>query len=174
MIDVKTTQNAQKVAFLVNEYPEHTMGDILKLIQGPPIDTNSAIWAAVELGYITNPDTSENCATVVKLPHKWDFGPDVDHLVQTLEFAFQNLGKKEMDLGEVYLSNWTLGYAPDDHMLAVNLLLKRKVLSMYVLEDTDEKGVVNEYTFYTSYENRYKEWGRKQFKRPDSLSRKKN
>ena len=159
MIDERTTQNAQKIAFLVQQYPTHVMSDILKLIQGPPVDTNSAVWAAVELGYITNPDTSENLATINKLPHKWNFGADVNHLLMTLEFAFEHLAEKEMDLEEVYLSNWTLGYAADDVMIALNLLVGRQVLASYDIEDGEST-----YTFFTLAANRDKEWGRKQFK----------
>lgn len=159
MINVKIFNNANKVAFLVYRYPEHTMQQIIKLLHIPAIDINAAFWQAVEAGYLNELDPETDMITIKRLPTKFEFGDTVNDLRDALIYSFTNLARKETDLEEQYLSNWVGGYAPHDIMIAIGSLLVEKKLAQYVIEDDG-----NKYTFFTLYKNREKLWGRQQFK----------
>lgn len=158
-MDTKTTQNAHKVAYLVSQYPEKTMNEIINMFQLAPVDMNAAIWAAIDLKLISQPDEKTHIATLAKKPKTWEFGPDVEHLIDTVYYCFEKANAEEKDLEENYMNNWLMGYAPQDHFIAIRRLLENKQLAQYELEDGE-----NAYDFFTLYENRDKLWGRKQFK----------
>lgn len=163
----KTTYNAHKVAYLVYVYPEKKMTEIINLFQLPPIDINAAIWAAVDLGLISQP-TKEGEVKFLKKPDSWDFGADTEHLIDAVYYCFEKLAQREEDLEENYVSNWLMGYTSQDTLIAIKRLLENKQLAEYEIEDGDSA-----YTFYTLYENRKKLWGKKQFKKnPLAVNRK--
>jgi hypothetical protein len=165
----KTLQHmAQKVAYLVQAYPEHTMAKITTLIQAPAIVINCAIWAAQDLGYISEPDAKTGIPKLLKLPDEWDMGEGLTELKGMLVLAFTHLATRETDLEEHYMSQWTQGFTAHDVLIAMKQLEDEKVLAQYLLEDGKET-----YTFFTLYENRDKLWGRKQFKK-DPLATRKN
>ena len=60
---------------------------------------------------------------------------------------------------ETYLSSWTNGYGSHDVLIAMKRLLDGHVLAEYEIEDGD-----NTYTFYTNYDTREQQYGRKDFK----------
>lgn len=151
---------ARKVAYLVKAYPEHTMGKITTLIQAPAIVINGSIWAAQDLGYISEPDSKTGVSKLLKEPESWDMGEGLSEMKRLLVLAFTHLAEKETDLEEHYLSRWTQGFTSHDLLIALKQLEDDKVLAQYLLEDGKET-----YTFYTLYENRDKLWGRKQFKK---------
>lgn len=165
MINDKILHNANKVAFLVKQYSNHTLTQIIGLLGMPSIDINTAIWAATELGYITEIDQETQRVLPGKnMPEMWDFGPNVTDLMQKIEYAFSQLAKKEQDLEENYVSNWTLGYDAHDVLIALAELVNTKILGVYQL--TDPKDTQSTYTFYSLFENSEQMWGQKQFKEP--------
>jgi hypothetical protein len=157
-------ENANKVAYLIQEYPERSLPEIINLLELPGVEINTAIWLATELGWISEPDKDEGAVRFLAAPKDgWQFGDRIETLRDMLVYSFEKLAKKEQDLEENYLSNWTAGYAAQDHMIAMRSLIKENVLATYVVED-GEKGE-NKYTFYTLAKNADQEWGRKQFKK---------
>lgn len=164
MITTKMLENANKVTFLFEAYPEHTVNEVIKLLEMPAIDINAGIWAAQELGFITAPDPVTNHVTLIKKPDLWDFGDAEGDLEEAIMFSFQQLAKKETDLEEQYLAQWTQGYPAHDVLIALKQLLADKQLATYELEDKEADGTSSTYTFYTLYENGEQLWGKKQFK----------
>lgn len=160
MITTKMLENANKVAYLVEQYPEHKISQTIALLAMPSIEINTAIWAATELNFITAPDKATEKVALATPPETWQFGHEVEDLRETLLYSFEQIAKKEIDLEEYQLSEWTSGYPSHDIIIAMKLLLNSKQLHEYVLEDGE-----NNYTFYTLYENRDKLWGRKAFKK---------
>lgn len=165
-LDTKTTQDAHKVAYLIQQFPKHTMAEIIALLVMPAIDINTAIWAAQDMNLIGEPDEKTGKAELLEPPKSWDFGTDEKHLENVLLYCFGQLAKKETDLEETYLSNWTNGYTAHDVLIALRRLLESRQLAEYQIDDTDKQGVVNAYTFFTLYDNREQLWGTKQFKEP--------
>lgn len=160
MITTKMLKNANKVAYLVEQYPEHKISQTIALLAMPSIEINTAIWAATELNFITAPDKATEKVALATPPETWQFGHEVEDLRETLLYSFEQIAKKEIDLEEYQLSEWTSGYPSHDIIIAMKLLLNGNQLHEYVLEDGE-----NNYTFYTLYENRDKLWGRKAFKK---------
>lgn len=152
-------QNAQKFAYLVKVYPEKTIPEIIGLFQMGPIDINTAIWAAVDLNYMTEMDKDDQHAYIVTEPKKWDFGTDEADLEAALEYAFEKLNAQEKDIEENYLANWVGGYAAQDSLIAVKRLIEKGILHEYEIEDGE-----NKYIFYTLKKNEGQNWGQKQFK----------
>lgn len=155
-------ENANKIAYLISEYPERNLPEIIGLLELPGVEINSAIWLATELGWISEPDKDEGAVRFLEAPKDgWQFGDRINALKDMLVYSFEKLAKKEQDLEENYLSNWTAGYAVQDTMIAVRSLIKQdKLLADYIVEDGE-----NKYTFYTLAVNAEHEWGRKQFKK---------
>jgi hypothetical protein len=158
MIVPKIQQDAHKFAYLVKAYPEKTAQQIIDLFFITKADVNAAIWAAVELGIITDVDPNTGYMGFKKAP-KWDFGENVNAIEDTLTYAFQKLGVQEKDMEENYLAEWTQGYFPHDILIAIRHLLETDVLHEYELEDGENKHI-----FYTLKKNAGKNWGQKQFK----------
>lgn len=155
--------NAHKIAFLIKRYPEKTLAEHLKVFLVPAIEINTAIWKAVELGLITEPDKETGKCTFLKDPDEWQFGSRVDDLIAMLKYSFAELAKTERDLDEVYISNWTVGHEAHDVMIAIGYLLDTRVLAQYDL--TDPEDLKSTYTFTTLYENSEQMWGRKYFEK---------
>lgn len=160
MSSKKIRENAQKIAYIVQQYPKHTLDEVIALMELPSIDINCAIWEAVEAGYISKPDDTTKMSHIIEPPLVWGFGEVESELEDALLFSFKKLAEDETDLEENFLSQWTRGYAAHDVMIALRQLTNSKQLSEYVIEDGD-----NSYTFYCLTENRDKLWGRKQFKK---------
>lgn len=159
----KMIENANKVAFLVKQYPDHTLTQIIGLLGMPSIEINTAIWKATELGYITELDTeTQKVALGPNAPEVFEFGDTVNELMEMITFSFGELAKKEQDLEENYVSNWTMGYASHDVLIALAHLVNTRVLATYDL--TDPKDTESTYTFFSLYENGEQMWGKKQFK----------
>ena len=165
--------NIHKVVFLANEYPTKTIQKIVELFQVPGITSNVAIWAAIDMGYLTIEEETGK-VTIHKLPEEWEFGPAVDELRQALVYTLHHLARTEQDMEENYLLNWCGGLPNHDILVATRSLLENKVLSTYevINETIIERGVkskkppkvINDtYTFWTLYDNREQLWGRKQF-----------
>jgi hypothetical protein len=152
-------QNAQKFAYLVEVYSEKTLPEIISLFQMGPIDINTAIWAAVDLGYISDMDQEDQHAHFIADGLTWSFGPEIEYLKEALTYAFEKLNEQEKDMEENYLSNWLGGHSAHDTLIAVKLLLEDGTLHEYEIEDGE-----NSYIFYTLKKNEGKNWGQKQFK----------
>lgn len=155
-------QNAHKVAFLVQQYPDNSLDKLISALQMPAIDINTAIWLATELGFIKNPEETDGKMVLLSVPEAWDFGQAVTDIKAMLKFSFVELAKREKDLEENYLSNWTLGHQGHDVLIALKQMLNEKVLATYEL--TDPEDTKSTYTFYSLYENSEQLWGRKNFK----------
>lgn len=160
MITEQTRRNAHKIAFLLEQYPDHNIDKIMSLLQMPPIDINAGVWAAVELKLISEPDLKKGGAVqLLNKPKKWDFGPNITDLCTNIIYCFNKLALKEQDLEENYLTNWLGGYSSQDTLIAIKLLISEQKLAEYEIEDGE-----NAYTFFTLWDNREQLWGRKQFK----------
>jgi hypothetical protein len=152
-------QTTHKVVYLACQYPEKTLTEVIKLLALPAIDINTAMWHAEDEGWFKLGDTEDGTIEVLKKPAAWNFGPEETRLEKMLLYAFQKLNSKERDLEEFFVSQWTMGYASHDVLIAMRRLLETKKLAEYQIEDAE-----NKYIFYTLYENRDKQWGRKEFK----------
>lgn len=159
MVTKKIAENAHKVVYIIQQFPQHTMKQVIDLLQMPALDINTAIWAAVQEGYISEPHPHTGMVKLLKTPKTYEFGEQVDDLKKAIAFSFQHLSAKKIDLEENYLAQWTQGYAPQDILVAMRQLLSEKLLAEYAIEDSDST-----YIFYTLYPNRKKQWGRAQFK----------
>lgn len=179
MITKKMQNMANKIAFVIQQYPDHKMTDVLKLMEVPAIDINTGFWVAEDLGWIETPDKKTGVLTLKSPPlvGNWEFGPEVDELKESLTYAIGVLNKRESDLEEFFLSQWTNGKPGLDVLVAVKSLLVEGSWVEYEVKDQqiDEKGnkvfkedevtpIMDTYIFYTLYENRDKQWGRKDFK----------
>jgi hypothetical protein len=132
----------------------------------PGIDVNLAIWHAVDQGWIVDPAQNEKGDEFAHLgeiqPQIWAFGKEIAELQIKILLAFKTLEAKETDLQWEFLSNWLMGYAPRDVMIALRQMLASGTLEKYSLTDPeDDKSV---YDFYTLPENRKYLWGTKSFK----------
>jgi hypothetical protein len=165
MNDKNMLHNANKVAYLFQQFPKHSVPEIMALLQMPPIDVNAAMWLAQELGFITELDKKKDQIKFVKAPETWDFGPLESGLEDALTYCFKRLGQDEKDLDEQFLSDWTNGYPAHDVIIAMKRLLNDRVLFEYHLTDTDKDGTDNVYKFFTSFENSEMQWGKKNFKK---------
>ena len=159
-------ENALKFTYLAREYPKKKLLELTQLMAMPGIDVNLAIWHAVDQGWVVDPaqnDKEDEFAHVGEIqPEAWDFGKDVAELQVKILIAFHTLASKETDLQWEFLSNWLMGYAPRDVMIALRVMLADGTLEKYCLTDPeDEKSV---YDFYTLPENRIHLWGAKSFK----------
>lgn len=172
----KIMENACKVTFLIQQYPEKKLPEILSLLQLPALDINAAIWAAQDMGWINEPDDKTGYVELIEAPLTWSFGDSIYNLKNSLLYCFEKLAKKEQDLEENYINQWTQGYPAHDVLVAVKSLLVDRRLFEYELLDQqrnekgklqfDKKGepIMDPYIFYTLWENAEQEWGRKQFK----------
>ena len=165
----KMYENANKVTFLVSVYPEHTLPQIIELLQMPAIDINAGLWYAQELGFLSQPDPDTNTAKLLKTPEVWTFGQAVYDLEEALLYCFRQLAEKETDMEETYLSNWTADYPSHDVTIALKHLEAINELAQYAIEDD-----ANMYTFFTLPVNKDKLWGKKQFKHDPLPQRKLN
>lgn len=177
MISQKASENAQKIAFIKQNYPDHRLTDIMGVLQMPAIDINTALWAAQDLGYIGEPNPETGEIELLSPPETYELGQTITDLQTDLIFCFHELAKKERDLEETYLTQWVTGYTTQDVLVAMKDLLNKKVLAEYEIHDPqlDKKGkptldenkqpVINIYTFYTLYENGEQLWGSKEFKK---------
>lgn len=156
--------NANKVAYLFQQFPKHSPAEIIALFQMAPVDVNAAMWYAQELGWITELDKKKDKIKFVKAPKAWNFGERQSTLEDTILYCFKRLAKDETDLDEHFLSDWTNGYPAHDVIIAMKQLLNDKVLFEYILTDVDKDGNENAYKFFTLYENLEMQWGKKNFR----------
>lgn len=161
MSQVKMLENAHKITYLVQQYPDHKLSEITKLLGMPAIEINTGLWYAKDLELIDIP--GDDSITYIKSPDNWVFGEQVETLMDMLLYALQKTAETERDMEENYISNWTLGYNPQDVMIAINMLVGNGQLGTYTLADPDDLKSV--YTFYTLAANVDKVWGRKSFKK---------
>lgn len=162
MISDKRFHNANKFAYLVQVYPEHTIEQIIALLDMTAIEINTAIWDAANAGWVLNIEDTEAPVGVGDLPEGFELGPDIEEMKNMLTLCFWQLSKKEIDLEEHYVSEWTRGHKAHDVMIALRQLLDDEILASYTL--TDPKDTESVYTYYTLYANREQKWGRKSFK----------
>lgn len=170
MITTKMRENAHKIGFIVENYPDHKLNDVIKLFQMPAIDINTALWAAQDLILIGTPDPKTGTIEFLGAPEDgYNFGPTVTDLQEAIVYSFKELATKESDLEENYFSSWVEGYTTQDVLVSMKDLLNRRVIAEYEIKDTAakrKKGVeISVYTFYTLFENLEKLWGAKQFKK---------
>lgn len=165
-----------KLLYLANEYPTKTIQGVGKLFHLSVLDLNAAIWRAQDYNYLTVNEDSK--FTVDRVPDKWEFGTEVETVMENVTYTLTRLAKEEADLLEIYLNNWAEGISPHDYLVAMKKLLSDRVIASYEIKDTvpvkgtvGKKGKTREeiYTFYTLFENLEHRWGTKQFKNQESL-----
>jgi hypothetical protein len=169
--------NMHKVVFLANQYHHESLFELSKLFDMPMIDSNNAIRAAEEWGYLVV-DKHTGGYSVDTVPEKWEFGKEVQNLTDELLFMFRWLAEDETDLHEQELNVWLGGYRSMDYGIVLNVLLDNRTIVTYDVINTvqlpakskkarvrGEKGetVKDTYVFYTLFENLEQQWGRKQF-----------
>lgn len=159
MITVRMMQNAHKFAYLVNVYPEKEVPKVIDLFRISPVDINCAVWAAMENGIVSAPTPENPFVKLLRAPKEWDFGDDEAELENALLYTFEKLNAEEKDMEENYMHNWSVGYLPQDVLIAVKRLLEKGLLHEYQIEDGESA-----YIFYTLTKNAGKNWGSKQFK----------
>ena len=170
-------QNAHKFAFLVHLFPEKTIEDrkgpnfakdpkdviqgFITLLGMPGVLINTAIWGAIELGLVEEPDGKTG---YVKFKHApvdgWEFGPSVDNFEGALLFAFGRLALKHTDLEETYLGNWVAGINGRDVLISMRHMLEDGRLVEYHIKDGE-----NDYKFFSLAKNAHHKWGQLQFKK---------
>lgn len=163
MITQKISQNAHKFTYLVERYPNHSAAQIIAMFEMPGIDINTALWAAVEQGFIIDPKAHEGVTGIVHKPSSWSFGPEVEKLQEQLVYAFEHLAENETDMEEITLNGWVDGYPKHDFAVVMNRLLETGVLAEYQFEDTHPEND-SKYTYFTLQKNLGKEWARHDMK----------
>lgn len=169
-----------KVIYLAKRYPDKTTGDLAEMFEISILDFNAALWRAQDRGFIRvevdeSKKEAEKKLSVIKTPKEWKFGPDIEHLMQLLNYAIRRLNEQaQSDLEEGELGMWLMGYTSQDRFIAQNWLVEEsKTLATYEVKDvdSDEKGkeISSTYTFYTLRENLDKQFGRQQFKNKKAL-----
>ena len=167
MITKSTLNNAHKFAFLVGEYPQKSLQEIVDLFKMRAIDINVMIWAAQDEGFVDKPDGETGKVSLLNPPAAWDFGKEVEDLEANILYGFSWLAKNQTDLEENEVGEWLAGYTPWDIMVAIKHLIREKKLVEYAIEDTKseiDKGTPSTYIFYTLFENKGEQWGRNHFK----------
>lgn len=176
-LEEKAQDDIQKVLFLASGYPKKTVTELAAMFQDSPLNTNTAIWRTQDLGYLTVEKDGKFTLAKDKLPEEWKLGPEVDYLLKVIPYVFKRLAKEESDMEENFFGTWSQGYASQDVIIALKILINDQVLAMYELvdglNDSKNKKTIETYTFYCLAENRQKEWGRKQFKDPSRVKSKK-
>lgn len=157
-------ENAHKLAYLRQKYPELDSEELLKLLQVSGFDKNAAIWMADELGFIKT-DTTTGVMALGMPPETWDFGPKVKAMQETIVYCFKKLAERETDMDEHFVTNWLIGYPPQDSICAIGQLVDDRVLFEYTLTDHNKKTGTSEYLYYTLFENSEMQWGKKNFKK---------
>lgn len=167
MLTQKIAQSANRVTFLLDQHRDLKLPQFIEeVLPGmTAVEINTALWAAQELGYISEPIVSEdkdknNTVEIYKVPES-DFGSDVEYLREMLMYAFTQLAKKENDLEDNYLKSWLFGFPVYDVEVARKSLVKEHKLAEYEL--TDPNDLASTYNFTTLYENGEQMWGKKQF-----------
>lgn len=154
--------NAHKLTFLVKEFPEKTVEEILDLLQMPPIQSNAGFWTAQDAGWLSS--VKDNKIEFLKAPEKWQFGDITEGLIDQIEYCFRRLARDETDLEEKWLTDWLTGYPPQEILIAMHYLLDQRILAEYEIIDHNKKLGDSTYKFYTLFENLENRWGKKQFK----------
>lgn len=158
----KLIEAAHRAAYVVYQYPDKKMDDLIELFKLPAIEFNAAFWLAEDLGLITELDPETNLFTFVKAPDDWTFGSSVEHLMEMITYGFQHMAARESELDEEQFGFWTLGYNPAHILIAMKRLIEKKVMATYDL--TDPTDLKSTYTFYTLYENAEQMWSKNRFK----------
>lgn len=174
----KALQNVHKVVYLAKQYPDRTIRELSGQLTISVFEANAAIWRARELGYLYV-DGKTGFYKVEKEPAAWEFGSEVNELMDTIIYVFKKLAEDENDLEDTDLGRWLVGHLPHNQAIAVKKLIEDEVLATYELTDVEQpskKGLKrgkkpreSTYTFYCLKENLGKEWGRKQFKDASKL-----
>lgn len=156
-------ENANKITFLVEQYPEKSLLEILKMCQMPSIDMNNALWAAQALKYMWEPDKETGKLKLRTTPDKWEFGETETNLEEAIIYALKQTAKSETDLEEHYLNQYIGGYFTHDQFIAIRHLVSTGKITEYEIVDGDDSE--NVYLFYSLPKNAHHKWGRKQFKK---------
>lgn len=175
LISSKVRADAHKVAFIIQQYPDKKMNEILDFMAVPSVYINTALWAAQDLGLIAEPNKLTGEMKFLAEPEDgWDFGENVRDLQSALMYSFTVLARRQEDMEEVFLSNWTDGIRPIDRLVAMKHLLTTRKLFEYEITDVqlDGEDKPSTYIFYTLFENAEMQWGTKQFKTDPTVDKK--
>lgn len=157
------TADAYKFVKLASLYPEHGVEQLDRLMEISPLRKNNAVWRAKELGLVT---ISEKGEITVEGEVGYDmFSESISELEQGLHFALKRLNGDEIDMDEIMLGNWCMGYSSHDTLLAINKLIDEGNVAMYTVKN--EEGSL--YVCYTLPQNLHHHWGVKAFPRKKNL-----
>lgn len=181
-----------KVVWLMNEYPGKTINEFASTflvarqdyftVPGMcTFDINTAIYRAVDLGYVVIDDPEFDGTGTYKVdqvPKIWQLGEVVESLTKAIPYVIGKLNDEEGDIMDAQLQKW---FAPTyngyDYAIALKQLLNDRVIVDYQLTNVNiiepsKKGkkrgkkaeeIRDTYTFYTLFENLEQRWGIKQF-----------
>lgn len=170
---VSIAESAHKIVYLASKNQNKNLAEVIGLLEMPAIDINVGIFYAEDQGWLKI--NKEEGTFEVETPVAWQFGSITDGLQERIEYLFEVLARKEKDFEENMLKNWAQGYPDHDIEIALHRLVELEVLTTYTIKDEgNTEGGAVEYTFYTLWANRDKEWGRKEFARQDKVEVKEN
>src|SRR5688572_15604916 len=104
MLD-RSIHNAHKVAYIVKSYPDKNIKEIGEMFEMSVIEFNAAVWRAEEFGLIEMAATKTGEVRFAKEPDIWEFGPDVEVLIQDIPYILKKFAESESDLESNYFGN---------------------------------------------------------------------
>lgn len=164
---VTIEQNANKAIFMCSIYPDLPLTKIATMFQLPAIDINSAIWYAIERGWLT--DNGDGVPPTINENVSYDLGEDVEGLQDMILAGLRHVAKVEKDIEEGFLVQWCNGHPGHTLLFAVKDLIRTGQIGTYSVEDLEPEGEKSTYTFYSLPENVDKQWGKREFKNAKSL-----
>jgi hypothetical protein len=143
----------------------------------PVMEFNAAVWRAEDLGLIEVAADKSGDVRFAGDPEKWEFNEETRLIIEDLPYVLKKFAKSETDFEGNYLSNWTLGFEPQNIFVATKYLINEGIVAEYelttrVVFEPSKKGLKRgkvpkeskqTYEFYTLPENLDKQWGRKMF-----------
>jgi len=169
-------ENAYKLAFIVNAYPDKDMNALQQLfVDMPGLDFNCAAWLAEEMD-IVKLNQVKKTIEMDNLPEFTEdrLGEDIVHLQDSIIYTLNKFALEEADLQEEMLSTLCMGYKAHDIMIAMKDLLNNgavrtyRIIDSVVVKKATKKRPAeiakSAYVFYALAENYDKEWGKSLFK----------
>lgn len=160
--------DAKKVAYLVETYPEKDLDDIVAILSMPNIAKDCALWEAELQGWIA---LDKEKRGIKYLGERKSIVPNEDDSTLNIKsrvlYLLRHENGRQYDIDEFTLLSWLTGYLPHDILIAINTMVDDKVIAHYNIVDKE-----NTYDFYTLPENVSNAWGKKNFKKKAGLKTK--
>lgn len=159
---VTIEDNALRFIEIASHYPDLKLEELIAKIPMTPIDINTAIWRAKDMGWIELDEKEGTFKLAEELPtfpvHELN-----QPIKDRLKYAFKKLAENKDDMEENALNAWFAGWPSDVVAVALKQLVEDCTLFTYTIRTTDKEFGKSDYTFYTLFENQRELWGKKQF-----------